>query len=206
MSDSLRPLIDQARAGDPRALNALACCADRFLRVFSGSLSSSIRRAQGSTIDFVLEGLAEALSRLGERQFATDKDFYAWVASHIRHKIIDAGRHETRKKRGGKPAALGEHAELVESPDPTASEIACRREVLEATGQALLELQTSHPEEMEAVVLKVFEGHSWPELKDAMGLTSEKRGRTLFARGLELLRPRIETALGADVMAEFLRS
>jgi hypothetical protein len=49
---------------------------------------------------------------------------------------------------------------------------------------------------MEAVVLKVYEGLSWPELKDAMGLTSEKRARTLVARGLELLRPRVERALG----------
>ncbi len=202
----LRPLIDAARTGDSKALNALAGCTDRFLRIFSGSLSSSIRRAQGSTIDFVLEGLAEALSRLGEQQFATDKDFYAWAASHIRHKIIDAGRHETRKKRGGNPVLLGEHAEMVKSPDPTASQIACRQEVLDATGHALLELQASHPEEMEAVVLKIFEGHSWPELKDAMSLTSEKRARTLFAHGLELLRPRIEATLGADVIAEFLRS
>ena len=44
-------------------------------------------------------------------------------------------------------------------------------------------------------ILKVFEGHSWPELKEAMGLSSEKRARTLFAQGLELLRPRIEAVL-----------
>ncbi|HZN58536.1 MAG TPA: hypothetical protein VFD71_10720, partial [Planctomycetota bacterium] len=80
--------------------------------------------------------------------------------------------------------------------DPTASQAASAREARDIAAQALLALQVDHPEEMEAVVLKVYEGLSWPELKDAMGLTSEKRARTLVARGLELLRPRVERALG----------
>jgi len=196
MSDDLRPLIDAARAGDRRALDALAGCVDRFVRLFSGSLSPAMRRAQGSTVDFVLEGLSEAFSRLDGFEYTTDHEFYAWAARHIRHRIIDTGRGESRKKRGGNPAPLGDAAADVAGRDPTASQAASAREARDIAAQALLALQVDHPEEMEAVVLKVYEGLSWPELKDAMGLTSEKRARTLVARGLELLRPRVERALG----------
>jgi RNA polymerase sigma factor (sigma-70 family) len=194
--EDLRPLIDAARAGDRRALDALAGCVDRFVRLFAGSLSPAMRRAQGSTVDFVLEGLSEAFSRLDGFEYTTDHEFYAWAARHIRHRIIDTGRGESRKKRGGNPAPLGDAAADVAGKDPTASQAASVREARDIAAQALLALQVDHPEEMEAVVLKVYEGLSWPELKDAMGLTSEKRARTLVARGLELLRPRVERALG----------
>ena len=52
MADSLRPLIEAAKGGDAAAINQLAGCVDRFVRIFSGSLSQSVRRAHGSTIDF----------------------------------------------------------------------------------------------------------------------------------------------------------
>jgi RNA polymerase sigma factor (sigma-70 family) len=204
MSHDLRPLIDAARGGDRGALNTLAACVDRFVRIFSGSLSEQVRRSQGSTIDFVLEGLAEALSKLEGFEYSNDQEFYAWAGRFIRHRIIDAGRRESRQRRSGRPHALGDLAGQVADAGPTASQIASREEVRAATGRALLELQLEHPGEMHAVLLKVFEGQSWPEVKEAMGLSSEKRARTLVARGLELLRPRLESLLGGAVLEEFI--
>jgi DNA-directed RNA polymerase specialized sigma24 family protein len=204
MSQALRSLVDGARAGDRAALKELAGCVDRFLRIFSGALSRGVRRAHGSTADFVLEGLAEALAKLDDFQYTTDQEFYAWAGRFIRHRIIDAGRREGRQKRGVQPAVLGSRAGAVEAGDPTASEVACREEVREVAGRVLLELQIEHPLEMEAVVLKVFDELSWPELRDAMSLTSDKRARTLVARGFDLLKPRLEERLGPDVMREFL--
>lgn len=204
MADSLRPLIEAARGGDRQALNTLAGCVDRFVRVFSGSLSSAVRRAQGSTIDFVLEGVADALSNLGEYTYKSDDEFYAWMARRVKNRIIDAARTEGRKKRAGSPAVLGDLAGAVESPSPTASKLVSAEEIRSEAGRILVELQLKHPQEMEAVVLKVYEGQSWPELKDAMGLSSEKRARTLFAKGLDLLRPRLEERLGTAVLEEFL--
>jgi len=204
MSDTLRPLIEAARSGDRDALDALARCVDRFVRIFSGSLSRSVRRAQGSTIDFVLEGLAEALSKLDEFEYRSDRDFYAWASRIIRHRIVDAGRHENRQKRDGRPDELGDGIDRLPDRGPTASQIASREEIRELAADVLLELQLEHPDEMEAVLLKVFEGHSWPELRDALGLSSEKRARTLVAHGLERLRPRLEARLGPAVLEEFL--
>ena len=66
MAETLRPLIEAAKKGDPEAMNTLCGCVDRFVRVFSGQLSRSVGRAYGSTVDFVFEGLAEALSQLGD--------------------------------------------------------------------------------------------------------------------------------------------
>ncbi len=204
MSQTLRPLIEAARTGDREALNTLASCVDRFVRVFSGTLSHTVRRAYGSTIDFVLEGLAEALSKLDEFEYRSDRDFYAWASRFIRHRIVDAGRRQQSLKRAGRPDELGDQADEVRSFDPTASQIVSREEVHEVTGRALLELQLEYPEEMEAVLLKVFEGHSWRELEQALGLSSAKRGRTLVARGLERLRPRLEERLGPGTLEEFL--
>jgi DNA-directed RNA polymerase specialized sigma24 family protein len=197
MSEALRPLVEAARAGDREAMNRLAACADRFVRIFSGSLSNTVRRAQGSTVDFVLEGLAEAMARLEGFEYRSDEEFYAWVARHIRSRIIGAARREGRLKRAARPGEL--HESAVEGPGPTGSRIVSDEEIRTAVGHAVIEAQVEHPEEMEAVLLKVFEGLSWPEIKEAMDLTSEKRARTLFARGVDLLRPLVERSLGAGL-------
>ena len=106
MAELLRSTIQSARDGDRAALNQLAACVDRFVRIFSGSLSRHLRRTHGSTIDFVLEGVAEALAHLDEFEYESDEQFYAWVSRHIRSRIIDAARAEDRQKRAGRPVHL----------------------------------------------------------------------------------------------------
>jgi DNA-directed RNA polymerase specialized sigma24 family protein len=204
MAELLKPLIDAARSGDRDALNQLAQCADRFVRIFSGSLSHHLRKTCGSTIDFVLEGLAEALAHLSDFEYRSDAQFYEWVACYIRNRILNAARDEGRQKRAGRSVALGEDDQLVAGPDLTASSIVSAQEVRTAAGRAIVDLQLDHPEEMEAVVLKVYEGQSWPGIRQTMRLTSDKRARTLFARGIDLLRPQVEKTLGDVAFAEFL--
>lgn len=204
MSETLRPLVEAAQRGDRQALNALAGCVDRFVRIFSGSLSRGVRQAYGSTIDFVLEGLAEAMASLGSFEYRSDEEFYAWASRFIRNRIISVGRDAARKKRAGRPASLDAQGEPPASDDPTASQALSRGEVRDCVGNALLEAQLAHPEEMEIVLLKVFEGHSWPEIREMLGLSSDKRARTLFARGVDLLRPRVEARLGHAGLEELL--
>ncbi|MBI4607095.1 MAG: hypothetical protein HY721_34455 [Planctomycetes bacterium] len=204
MSETLRPVIEAAKAGDKSALNTLARCVDRFVRVFSGKLSQSLRRSQGSTIDFVLEGLAEAFARLGELEYRSDEEFYAWAARHIRHRLASAGRAEGRKKRAGRPQGLGEKDELLEGDEPSPSRLVSDEEVRAALGRAIVEAQLEHPEAMEVVLAKVFEEKSWSEVVEELGLSSMKRARTLFALGVDVLRPRVEKALGRPALWEFL--
>jgi DNA-directed RNA polymerase specialized sigma24 family protein len=204
MAEKLRPLIEAAQAGDRRALDALAGCVDSFVRVFHGSLSHEVRRSSGSTIDFVLEGLSDALGRLESFQYRSDQEFYAWVTQFIRHRILAASRNARRKKRAPRPFPLDSHASHIESPGPTASEAAAADEVRALVGKALVELQVDHALEMKVVLLKVFEGRSWPEIQGLLGLSSQKRARTLFAKGLDLVRPRIEQALGPQLFEGFL--
>src|SRR4029453_16664997 len=106
MAEALRALVLDAQRGDRRALNALAGCVDRFVRIFSGRLSRRIRRSQGSTIDFVLQGLAEAFAHLGDFEYKSDEEFYGGPASHVRHRMAAAGRAASRQKRGGDPLDL----------------------------------------------------------------------------------------------------
>jgi RNA polymerase sigma factor (sigma-70 family) len=204
MTDQLKPLIAKAQAGDQQALNQLSGCVDRFVRIFHGSLSRRVRVAYGSTIDFVLEGLAEAMAHLGELEYRSDEDFYAWAAAHIRHQLVDAARHEGRKKRAGHPAPLADSDDHVAAAGPTPSEAISEEEMKNAVGHALLELQVEHPQETEAVLLKVHEGRSWPEIQELMGLTSVKRARTLFARGVDLIRPRVARRRGKPFVEDLL--
>jgi RNA polymerase sigma factor (sigma-70 family) len=202
MSAELLPIIEAAKSGDRAALERLGKCADRFLRIFSGKLSSRVRRTRGSTMDFVLEGLAEALSHLSEHEYQSDESFYAWVSRHIQHKIIDAHRAEGRRKRAAEPLPLdareGSRMEAPAAHQQSPSQAASAGEVLQALGSAILAVQVEHSLEMEAVVLKVYEGKSFPEISDELSLGSEKCARILFAKGLELLRPRVRRLTGSD--------
>ncbi len=203
MTEALRPLIESAQAGDREALDKLAGCVDRFVRMFSGSLSRYLRRTQGSTLDFVNEGLAEALAHLDKFEYRSDEEFYGWVARLIRSRILDAIRREKRQKRDGRPFHLDTRCGVA-AADPTPSQIISMAEVRETVKTSMLRLQLDYPSEMEAVLLKIFEGHSWPEIQTSMNLGSQKRARTLCARGLDLLRPRVEKAVGQQAFGEFL--
>ncbi|MBI4602837.1 MAG: hypothetical protein HY721_12845 [Planctomycetes bacterium] len=202
MSEELRPIIEAAKRGDREALNLLGGCADRFLRIFSGRLSRRVRRACGSTADFVLEGLADALARLPAHEYRSDEAFYAWVGQHIHHRIIDAHRAEGRKKRGDEPLPLdglegcGSRGPAAAGPSP--SEEASAAEAHSRLGEAILAVQVEHPREMEAVVLRVFEGSSFPEIRERLSLDSERCARLLFLRGLDQLRPRVRRLAGSD--------
>jgi RNA polymerase sigma factor (sigma-70 family) len=204
MSQTLKPLIDAAREGDRRALNELARCADRFTRIFRGSLSRRVRQVHGSTVDFVLEGLGEALSRLKHFEYQSDEEFYGWITRLIRSRIIDAERHERCQKRDGPVQPMPEHDLQPPSPDPTASTIVSREEIRTAFASALLELQVDHPQEIDVLLMKIFEGKTWSQIQALLGLSSEKRARTLYARGLDLLRPRVGAVLGKEAYRELL--
>lgn len=201
MAEDLRSIIEAAKGGDRSALERLAGCADRFLRIFSGKLSRRVRRSRGSTVDFVLEGLGEALARLQDYEYRSDETFYAWIARHIRSKIIDAHRAEGRAKRGAPAVPLQDSGGSSRGPaadEPSPSRVVSARETLHALGSAVLAIQVDHPQEMEAVTLKVFEGYSFPEISERMALDSEKRARILVARGIDLLRPRVRRLTGSD--------
>lgn len=203
MTQELRSVVEAARAGDREALNGLAGCAGRFVRMFSGSLSRQIRKAQGSTADFVLEGLAEALADLKEFEYQTDEQFYGWVALKIRSRVIDVYRRENRKKRAVRPVSFSDWSSEPGGPQETPSRIVSDEELRSEVGKAILGLQVSHPKEMEVVVRKIFEGESWPMIRASLGLSSDRVGRTLFAKGVNLLRPRLKEALGGAFEAAF---
>jgi len=71
-------------------------------------------------------------------------------------------------------------------------------------GSSILEVQASHPQEMEVVVRKVFEEETWPQIRAALELSSDKRARTLFVKGLERLRSLVEERLGTRSFEQLL--
>lgn len=203
MAETLRALVETAKNGDREALNELAGCVDRFVRIFHGSLSNSVRLGYGSTIDFVVEGIAESLNKLDNFEYRSDEEFYGWVAAHIRNRIRGTGRAAHSQKRGARPAALDAVGEVA-SDAPSVANDAQSAELREAVGHALLDLQRDYPQEMEAVLMKVFEERTWPQIRASLALSSDKRARTLFAKGVERLRPAVEKRLGPDAFGEML--
>lgn len=117
---------------------------------------------------------------------------------------MNTARNEGRQKRSGRPVSLGDGDQNLAAQAPSASAIITGQEIRLAAGRAIVELQLEHPDEMEAVLLKVYESQSWPRIRQEMQLTSEKRARTLFARGIDLLRPQVECRLGEAAFADFL--
>src|SRR6266511_4352960 len=157
MAEALRTLIETARKGDRQARNSLAGCVDRFVRIHSGALSNHLRKTCGSTMDFVLEGLAEALARLPGFEYRSDEQFYAWVSYYIRNRIADAARQEAADKRAGRPLTLASETPISLCANPSPSTIMASEELRTAVGKAILELQMEHPLEMEVAVLRLFE-------------------------------------------------
>ena len=203
MAETLQPLVEAAQRGDRAALNELAGCVDRFVRIFHGSLSSTVRLGYGSTIDFVVEGIAESLHKIGDFEYRSDEEFYGWVAAHIRNRIRGTGRAAHSQKRGSRPAPLDAVGEVA-AGGLSVSAGAQSAELREAVGHALLEVQREYPQEMEVVLMKVFEERTWPQIRAALELTSDKKARTLFARGVERLRPLVEKRLGPDAFGHVL--
>jgi DNA-directed RNA polymerase specialized sigma24 family protein len=119
--------------------------------------------------------------------------------------MVDALRREERRKRAGRPGLLDElECDAVDRRTPTPSEVASAAEIRELVKRALLELQLTHPDEMEAVLLKVFDGESWTTIQECLGLSPVKRARTLCARGLDLLRQRVEGLVGDGALGTYL--
>lgn len=207
MAEVLRPLVEAAQAGDRKALNELARCVDRFLRIFSGSVPRQVRARHGSTLDFVCEGLAEAFAELRSFEYKTDEQFYGWIARAIRNRMVDAWRQENSQKRSSRrTVSLDGEGIQAAADDLTASVVVSGREMRDEVGRHILELQLQHPDEMEVVLLKIFEGKSWAQIRDLLVLSSDRRARTLFANGIDLLRPRIERALGETALDRLLES
>lgn len=204
MAQALRTLIETARNGDRQALNSLAGCVDRFVRVHSGALSDHLRRTHGSTVDFVLEGLAEALARLPQFEYRSDEQFYAWVSLYIRNRMTDAARQEAAGKRAVRPVALDASSPVPDRAVESPSAILSAEELQSVLQKAIMELQVEHPIEMEVVVLKLFEGKSWEAISMQLDLSSEKKARTLFSRSLDLLRVRIKEVLGPAALRDLL--
>jgi len=155
-------------------------------------------------VDFVLEGLADAMARISEFEYRSDEQFYAWVSRCIRNRIVDAAREEQAARRAGRPLPLEEGLNDPPARLQTPSTALFRDEMRAAIGDALVELQVKHPREMEAVVSKLFDDQTWPELRERFGLTSDKKARSLFARGIDLLRPLVKKSLGESAVREFL--
>jgi len=160
------PLVDLARRGDARALEALLASVAPSIHRFGMRMC----RNENDADDVVQDTLLAIATHLGE--FEGRSSVSSWAFALARSAC-------TRRRRGLKNRPTeGEEAALAEpSPTPSPEDAASDRELALALAGALHALPD---EQREVVLLRDVEGLSAPEAADALGISStDRRGLTV---------------------------
>jgi len=172
-------LITKAISGDRPALERLLLdhC-DRLVRHVDRKLPRSVRSVLGVE-DVLQETFAQAFRDIRGFKPRSSESFFAWLRTIAEHRLQDAVRALTRKKRGG------DHHRIGKTPDPQAGSVADLVEMLSARGRtpcqsiarreavgAVQVAMAGLPDDyQQAIRLRYFEGKSLAETAAAMDRT-----------------------------------
>jgi RNA polymerase sigma-70 factor (ECF subfamily) len=195
-----RELIQQAVAGDQPALEELllAHCdalADHVRPKLAGPLQSLI-----CVEDILQETFYRAFQQIGRFQPQTDQSFLAWLKTIAESRILDAIKHQKRRKRGGgmhrvevaqdafSSTVADLMAVLADEDNKSPSRIVATDEAVQAMQVAIASL----PEEQrQAVLLRFFRQKSLEEAGAEMN-RSPDAVRGLLRRAKLTLRQRMQ--------------
>ena len=173
-------LVERSRTGDRAAFEEL-------VRRTSGYLFARLYLETGDphrSEDLLQETYLSAYRALPG--LANQNGFRSWLWSIAQHAVIDAARHDQRKKRQADfagPTAL----QLVAGSQPTPDESAEKREERDR----VLGILRSLPEEYRLpLTLRYLGGADYESIQLQLGLTNGSL-RGLLHRGLKLLREKL---------------
>jgi RNA polymerase sigma-70 factor (ECF subfamily) len=195
-----RELVSAAVAGNREALEELllAHCdvlAEHIRPKLMGPLQNLI-----SVEDILQETFFRAFQQIGRFQPQSDHSFAAWLKTIAESRIIDAIKHQRRRKRGGdmhrvdqvQDAFQSTMADLMGALEDEDGRSPSR---IVASGEAIRAMQVaiaSLPDEQrEAVMLRFFQHKSLEEAGDAMN-RSPDAVRGLLRRAKQGLRERMQ--------------
>jgi len=168
-------LLRRWRHGDKEALDRLTPLIYDQLRRRAGRLLS---RERGHTLQptaLVHEAYLRLVGSGVKVDWADRAHFFAIAARVMRQILIDAARTRRRLKRGGKAIRVTLSEALQAGPDPNLD--------LLALDSALTSLATQSQRKARMVELHFFGGLSYPELAEALGLSTATVHRELrFAK------------------------
>lgn len=172
---STTELIDQARAGDAEALDALFFRLHPPLRRWTRGRLPQWARDLADTDDLVQEALVQTFKRLG--QF--DSRGRGALQAYVRQAILNRIRDELRRA-GRRPAPGGfDGTEVAGGVSPL--EHAIGREAVERYERALARLK---PRDREAVIGRIEMGFDYDELRDVLGTPTAQAARKAAERAL----------------------
>jgi RNA polymerase sigma-70 factor (ECF subfamily) len=187
-STQTRRLLDQARAGDRAAFEALFARHRAELRRFVALRLDARLRARVDPSDVVQETQLEAFRRLPDFLERAPMPFHVWVRRTAYERLLMLRRQhvEAERRATGREVALPDRsslllAERLVAHGPSPSRSAERRELARQVRQVLLLLPEA---DRELLFLRTFEGLSYEESADILGIepaTARKRhGRALL--------------------------
>ena len=196
------PLLEQARGGEPKALDRLLESFRNYLRLLARASVGKVLRSKADASDAVQETLIRAHARFRQFRGTTEAELLSWLRRILVRTVIDLTR---RFHTPGARTVVHERSlnvlldrssqaigRLHRAARTTPSLHAERREVSLVLADAMAALA---PEQREVIALRTLDGRSWDEVAERMG-RSAGAVRQLWLRSLRKLRPLIESRLG----------
>jgi RNA polymerase sigma-70 factor, ECF subfamily len=193
-------LIEQARRGEPGALDRLLESYRNYLRLLARTGVDATLRGKADPSDLVQDTYLRAFRDFGQFRGATEAELAGWLRQILARTLANRARHARARKRAlareqSLDQLLGRSSQAMErllaSAAHSPSESAQRRDLGVVLADVLAELSA---EQREVVVLRHLEGLGWDEVAERMGRTPGAV-RMLRTRALKQLRPLIEARL-----------
>jgi RNA polymerase sigma-70 factor (ECF subfamily) len=195
-----RELVRRAVAGDTEALERLLlfhgeAVANHIRPKLAGPMQSVL-----SVEDILQETYFRAFQQIERFEPKTDQSFLAWLKTIAESRIIDAIKHQRRKKRGGEMRRVDGAANvfhttvaelmnvLADGSDRSPSKLVATDEAVQAMQVAIASLPA---EQRQAVLLRYFGQKSLDEAGAEMDRSPEAV-RGLLRRAKQALRARMQ--------------
>jgi RNA polymerase sigma-70 factor (ECF subfamily) len=180
--------IEAAAAGDPQAQHDVVVACQEVVRTrVHRELEQDFRKHHRwmlplfSTQDVVHEVLGAVVRDLRDTSFPSAAAFHAFLATMVRHRLLDAvrfheaGRRDARRQVAEPTAGLAAVAADRSDPTPTLAASLAERAAL--VRDALGELPERH---RRLVELRLLEDASFPQIAAALGYASDETARQAF--------------------------
>jgi len=181
-------LVMRFKRGDQAAFSLLFGKYQRRLAVLVHYKMGEELRSHLEVDDILQEVFLAAAQGLDRFNYQTPGSFMAWLSRIADHAIVDAARHENRKKRRPEELLPLRSESNPVGPEPpdlrTPSQVFAQQENMQIL---LRKLDTLPAEYREAILLAKFEGLTTGEISDRLGKSRESVSLTLH-RALKRFR------------------
>ena len=174
--------------GDQAAQNDLvSACLPRVRTMVHGQLQHDFRKhhrwmlAMFSTGDIVQDVLVRVLPELGDVAIASEDDLVRYLATLVRHRLVDTVRYYEAKRRDQRRHARGAAEETAVDGPPartsTPQELAAWTEQIEIFHRVLSEFSTRHRLLLE---MRLEDEQGYAQIAEQLGYASEESARQAF--------------------------